>query len=257
MYSIITPTYNSGIKLEQTILSVQSQRTDLVEHLIIDGGSSDATLNVIQKFSSAATAVANIAWISEPDKGVYDAMNKGIALAKGKFILFLGAGDCLIPGVLESIQPAMPDDALSFVYGDVQMSDGHIYDGCFDKAKLVHMNICHQAIFYGRDVFNTVGKFDLKYKILADYAFNMKCFGNRSIHKKYIEKTISTYEGNGLSTQVTDVKFYRDQTRLVGKYLGWDVAWHNIIAHRIHDRKVAELQRGQALLSNLISYFAH
>src|SRR5258705_11239297 len=88
-FPIITPTLNSGPKLEATINSVLSQKEDLFEYIVVDGGSSDETLNLLRKHGE------RIKWISEKDRGVYDAMNKGIGMASGRYLYFLGAGDHL------------------------------------------------------------------------------------------------------------------------------------------------------------------
>lgn len=214
LFSIITPTYNCGSKIETTINSVLLQDEDLFEFIIMDGASTDDTLSVINKYAG------QIRVVSEKDRGVYDAMNKGIGLASGKYLYFLGAGDSLRADVLRKIEKRMPDERLSFVYGNVYwMDQAIIYSGEFDKSRLKTHNICHQAIFYERAIFDVLGKFELRYKVLADYVFNIKCFGDDRIQKRYIDYVIANFEGGGLSAKQKDVDLIKEQSKLIEEYL--------------------------------------
>lgn len=214
LFSIITPTYNSGQKVEKTISSVLTQDAELFDFHVIDGASTDGTLNLIEKY------VDKIELVSEKDKGVYDAMNKGIDLASGKYLYFLGAGDSLRPGVLRKLEKMMPDEQLAFVYGNVYwMDQAIIYSGEFDKARLKTHNICHQAIFYERTIFEMMGKFELRFKVLADYVFNIKCFADDRIHKRYIDYVIANFEGGGLSAKQKDLALAEEHAQLVKDYL--------------------------------------
>jgi glycosyltransferase involved in cell wall biosynthesis len=214
-FSIITPTLNCGPRLENTIKSVLSQNEELFEYIIVDGCSTDDTLKVIREHGS------RIRWISERDHGVYDAMNKGIELASGEYLYFLGAGDCLKPGILEKIDKEIPNMDLVFIYGNVYRKDrDRIYDGEFDEAKLILRNICHQAIFYESHIFDLIGEFNLKYKVWADHVFNMQCFGDRRIKKIYVEDIIADYEGGGISKNVDRI-FINDRLRIIRENLGY------------------------------------
>src|SRR2546421_9448699 len=113
LFSIITPTLNPGRKLEDTINSVLSQNKELFEYIIVDGGSTDETLDIIRKSGE------RIKWISEEDRGPYDSMNKGIGMATGDYLYFLGAGDLLRPNILEKVEKYIPSKPLTFVYGNV------------------------------------------------------------------------------------------------------------------------------------------
>src|ERR1044071_1031705 len=97
LISVITTTFNSGSKIAATVASVLSQKKELYEYLVIDGGSTDGTLAHLRAQGPA------LRYLSERDEGIYDAMNKGIRLTTGKFLYFLGAGDRLLPGVLEAV----------------------------------------------------------------------------------------------------------------------------------------------------------
>lgn len=210
LFSIVTPAYNSEAKIEKTINSVLSQREDLFEHIIVDGASTDGTLKVVETYGSS------LKLISEKDEGAYDAMNKGAAAATGKYIYFLGAGDSLKANVLEKIAARLPAGNLNFVYGNVYMVNrGIIYDGEFDKTKLRKHNICHQAIFYERTIFDVMGGFEAKYLVLADYVFNIKCFWNDTVRKTYLGYVIANYEGGGLSDQIRDQNFVDEYSDLI------------------------------------------
>jgi glycosyltransferase involved in cell wall biosynthesis len=209
------PTYNCGPKVEETIKSVLSQKDGLYEYIIIDGGSTDSTLEVIKKYGD------QIKVISESDQGIYDAFNKGIAMATGKYLYFLGAGDLLRRDILEQLENIVPDDKLVFVYGAVYFpAQGAHQRGEVGKSKFRFRNISHQAIFYERTIFEVIGKYDLRYKYFADYVFNMKCFNNRRVKKMYVGHVIVDYERGGLSETQDDIHFRRDFPRLVRKYLG-------------------------------------
>ncbi len=215
VFSIITPTFNCSAKIEKTIQSVLNQNQSLFEYIIVDGLSSDGTVEIIGKYGD------KIKLISEKDNGIYDAMNKGIDLASGKYLYFLGGGDQLKANILEKIHSAMPQGESNFIYGNVYRYDKNIvYDGIFNKSKLNKRNICHQAIFYERNIFNIIGMFDAKYKIKADYVFNLKCFGCREINKKYINEVIADYEGFGSSYNQKDDNFINDQPKLIRENLG-------------------------------------
>jgi glycosyltransferase involved in cell wall biosynthesis len=214
LFSIITPTYNCGTKIVRTINSVLSQDSDLYEYIVVDGDSSDGTRSEVERFGD------RIRFVSEPDRGVYDAMNKGIEMARGKYIYFLGAGDTLRANVLGNLARVIPDTELAFVYGNVYWVDeAFIYGGEFDKLRLETFNICHQAIFYERSIFDEIGRFELDYKILADYVFNIKCFGNDKIQKTYLDYVVANFEGGGLSAQQKDIALTNALPRLIEEYL--------------------------------------
>ena len=204
LFSIITPTFNPGPKLAGTIDSVLSQKPDLFEYIIVDGGSTDETLDVIRSYGE------RIKWISEEDAGVYDAMNKGIGMATGNYLYFLGAGDHLRENVLEKVEVAIPNKPLIFVYGNVYLlATQEEYLGEVDEEIIRTDNICHQAIFYERSIFDVMGLYDLKYRLLADWAYNIRCFGDDRIQKVYLPEVIADYEGGGIS-MTGDANFRKD-----------------------------------------------
>ena len=203
--------------------SLRSSRNEkgLYEFLVIDGGSTDDTLAHLRAQGPA------LRYVSEPDEGIYDAMNKGIRLTSGKFLYFLGAGDRLLPGVLEAVAAEirkLPGQGQTsrptLLYGNVDWSHySRPYDGHFNRSKLLRRNICHQAIFYQRSVFERLGFYNTKYPSLADWEFNIRCFNDQGIHKRYIPLRIANYEAGGKSAATPDPAFCVELSRLSGGWL--------------------------------------
>jgi len=217
LISIITVVLNSVDCIENTIQSVINQTYPNKEYIIIDGGSTDGTLDIIKKYDGHINY-----FVSEPDKGIYDAMNKGIKYAKGDKIIFLGAGDCFYNNeVLTQVAPFL--NKYDFVYGNVILkspvdSKEIIYDGKFSSYKLTIKNICHQGIFYDKGLFTKYGHYDLMYKIWADYEFNLRVF--RKTKKKYLNLIIAINKPGGISQQREDELFKQKRLYLINKYLG-------------------------------------
>jgi glycosyltransferase involved in cell wall biosynthesis len=222
LISVITPTFNSGAKIAGTLDSVFSQKKELYEFLVIDGGSTDGTLAHLRAQGSALRC------LSEPDEGVYDAMNKGIRLTSGEFLYFLGAGDRLLPGVLEAVAAEIRKLQRhgktlrpTLLYGNVDWSTfSRPYDGRFNRFKLLRRNICHQAIFYQRSVFERVGFYNTNYRLLADWEFNIRCFNDQNVYKRYIPLRIADFEAGGRSN-MPDLAFQADLPRIIREqYVG-------------------------------------
>ncbi|MEP6921671.1 MAG: glycosyltransferase family 2 protein [bacterium] len=215
MFSIIIATYNCGPKLEATIESVLSQKADLFELIIIDGGSTDSTLELLKKYEH------RLRYVSEKDNGVYEALNKGIEMASGKYLYFLGGGDLLRKEILEQLKVSLPLDERSFVYGMVCLRQtGEHYLRGFSLSDFRTRNICHQAIFYERNIFSRIGKFELEYRVYADWVLNLKCFVDESIQKIFIDQVIADYEGGGMSETQEDSNFRKAFPLLIKQHLG-------------------------------------
>lgn len=214
LVSVIVPSYNCGPKLEATLKTVLSQPAGVYELIIVDGGSTDDTLDVVRKYAG------RLRYVSEPDRGVYDAINKGVAMSSGRYVFILGAGDRLRDGVLGRVAGMLPD-APSFAYGDAYLEyHGVLRGGALERADFIKTNICQQAIFYERSVFSLLGGFDLNYKVFADWAFNMKCFADRRVRKIYLGQIVSDFEGGGISDTQEDARFEKDFPTFIRKYVG-------------------------------------
>ncbi len=217
LISIITPTFNCKSKLERTVQSVLSQSYTNFEFLLIDGKSQDGTQEWLAEISDP-----RVKYISEADDGVYDAMNKGIRHVQGKYLYFLGAGDELLPDALLEISNYLNKEIFSIIYGNVLWGNGEIYDGEYFKLKLCLRNICHQAIFYKRNVFEILGVFDLKYKLYADWVLNIRCFGNSDLKTCYAPITVAMYEAGGISEE-GDPNFQLDKKFLIKQNFGEEI----------------------------------
>ena len=216
-FSIIIPTFNSEKTINYCIESVLSQTFSNFEILIIDGASKDQTVNLTKSFGDSRIKI-----ISEPDQGIYDAMNKGIINSSGQWLYFLGSDDTLYDTiVLTDIYTAVQNWGLDVIYGDVfMMKSGVINDGEFDFKKIQTNPICHQAIFYKREIFNVFGNYNLKYKVYADADFNLKWFFSKKHKYRYLTRLIANYAETGFSSVQTDVIFYDELPEKLLK-LGW------------------------------------
>lgn len=207
--TIITPTYNAQDHILQCIESVRRQSLRNYEHLIIDGNSTDQTVQLIKERLGADS---NIRLISENDHGIYDAMNKGILLAKSKWLYFLGADDSLKDiDTLRNMMGYLGGGYADIVYGNVFFQNlQRIYDHEFSIEKLLKRNICHQAVFYHRSVFMKLGFYDLRYKTQSDYAFNLKCWLSGKVSLLYVPELIANFADGGKSSGAIDPEFVRD-----------------------------------------------
>lgn len=223
LISVIIPTLNSSSTIDDTLKSVINQEEKNFEIIILDGISSDDTLNRVNIFNDSRIRI-----YSEKDRGIYDAMNKGVKKALGQWLFFLGSDDRLFDNkvfseIVNTIN-LIPKD-IKVIYGNVLIKgstgwaeNNQIYDGKFEFDKLLKKNICHQSIFYHNEVFQNKIKFDINYPVCADWNFNLIIF--KKYRFKYIEKTISIFNAGGVSTNVFNnyddvekwynlIKFYR------------------------------------------------
>lgn len=209
LITIIMPVFNAQESLESSILSVVNQNSDSFEYIIVDGASTDGTLEVICKHESSIDY-----WISEPDRGIYDAMNKGVQLSRGRWLYFLGSDDTLCDS-LRAVAQFLREDHTVY-YGNVFMTGSkRFYDGAFGPWKLSRRNICQQAIFYPRTLFE-VRQFDSRYKLLADWEFNMRTYSDSRFTFQFIPVTIANYNDlSGRSAIEVDAQFWMDYSRII------------------------------------------
>lgn len=213
--SVIIPVFNGEHTIEAAVKSVVTQNYGNIELLVMDGGSKDGTVQLLEKLVQAD----GFQFVSEKDKGVYDAMNKGIARATGDWVFFLGADDVLYDkDVFKDIFSGTELDVknLDIIYGDVLLKEQNkIYGGAFNNWRILSKNISHQAIFYNRGLFDKHGSYDLKYPILADYVFNIKLFADKSLRALHIDKIVTVFAEEGLSSTKRDMAFKKDRNRLI------------------------------------------
>jgi glycosyltransferase involved in cell wall biosynthesis len=208
--SIIIPVYNGTNHVQLCMASIAAQQCNDVEIVCINDGSTDETLDLLQK----NLPLTGMAWQlhSQPNQGTYAAMNKGISLAKGDWLFFLGIDDRLArPEVLAAVLPHLDVNKAELVYGDVQLtSNGQAYNGAYTLHRLYYeSNICHQAMFYHRSVFDRIGNYNTTYRIWADWDLNIRLFAHPGMRTQYINETIAVYNDlSGISSR-QDPEFRR------------------------------------------------
>lgn len=199
-FSVIIPSYQSGKTIGASVDSILNQHFTDFELLIIDGDSADETRTVIERYSDK-----RIRFISEKDKGVYDAMNKGIRISSGQYLYFLGADDQLIDNdVLQSVYNFLKESPADIVYGNAQLASNGVLDAGIEmdlEKLLFQQNINHQSVFYARSCFDKIGCYNLKYPVLADWDLNIRCFMHPDFTIKYMARTIALYNDiSGMSS---------------------------------------------------------
>ena len=212
--SIIIPTFNSGPTIEDCLKSIVQQTYPHKNVVVIDGQSTDNTLSILENYRQI---YPYIEYVSEKDNGIYDAMNKGIDKATGDYLLFLGSDDSLYSkNVLEAIFSDAENEEYDFIYGNVFLKHSkQLYSGPSSFEKLVgdQISICHQAIFYKRELFYSIGRYNLKYFVHADYDLNVLCFKSDEVRKKYVDLIITLYNEHGISSQQSNADgFHNDLT---------------------------------------------
>lgn len=220
-FSVVTICYNVKDELERTLRSLWAQTYVAAgdglagdcgmgndggkfaddcggyESIVVDGGSSDGTAAFLHREKRIAR------YVSEPDRGVYDAMNKGLRLCRGDFVIFMNAGDEFFnPRVLEraaAVLRAHPD--CRFLFGDACLvgEDGHCRFREYD-APVTMQNICHQSIFYDRRLFAELGMYDERYRVVADYDFNLRAIAGSGVVPYHFSYPVCRFYEGGLSS---------------------------------------------------------
>ena len=198
--SIITVSYNAADTIEQTINSVLSQNYEDVEYIIIDGGSTDGTVDIIKKYSAQLAY-----WVSEPDKGLYDAMNKGIQKSTGDVIGMINSDDWYAPNTIAYIVARFQKDVSTvLIHGDIIRVnlDGSPRDRCrpfFSGEEIWHeMIVHHPTCFLRREIYERYGLYATKYKVAGDYEFFLRLY-TQGIPFTYMADDIAYFRDDGVS----------------------------------------------------------
>jgi glycosyltransferase involved in cell wall biosynthesis len=205
LISIITTTYNSAATIAKTMVSVSAQSWDNVEHIVVDGGSTDNTLSVLKTFKSRIATL-----ISEPDCGIYDAMNKGIARCNGEIICFLNSDDFYAHAdVLAKVVDAFSTERLDAVYGDA----GYFRAGAPDRIVRRYSSArfsperlawgwmpAHPSLFMTAKVYKETGLFNVEYRIAGDYEYIVRAFWKKNRRSKYLSEILVKMQMGGIST---------------------------------------------------------
>ena len=212
--SIITINYNDKIGLKKTIQSVIGQTWKDIEFVIIDGGSSDGSTDIIKKYSNQIDY-----FISEKDNGVYNAMNKGIKVATGKYVLFLNGGDTFYDEkVLNNVEQKLNND-FGIIYGNSAfVKNEKLIKNSFPPSKLnfvffFNSGLNHQATFIKKSLFDEVFYYNESYKICADWEFFMYAICVKRTSYLYLNKFICNFDLSGVSANNWDLyNLERDQS---------------------------------------------
>lgn len=231
--SIITINRNNAEGLRRTMESVCLQTCQDFEYIVIDGASSDESVDVIKEFEPRLNqSQVNFAWLSEPDTGIYNAMNKGIKMARGEYTLMLNSGDCLAENdVVARILPELhtygviqggmylyekKPDSLDYGNGLTEMSFYDVAEGDF----------LHQADFIRKDVYEQYGYYDESYRIAGDTAFFLKVLGFQNVTFRCVKIPVAFFEGGGIGSgndaewkQIQFAEIKRIQDEILGPRL--------------------------------------
>lgn len=212
--SLVTATWNSAATIEDTLRSVVRQTYGNVEHIVVDGGSSDGTMDIVRKYADEYRSRGlELKWVSEPDNGIYDAMNKGIALASGEVVGLLNSDDFFTsPTVLERVATEFtnPESArIDAVYGDIHYVKPGRLDKCvryysskgFSREKMrMGFMPAHPSFYCRREIYNQYGLFDISFKIAADFEQLLRLIYLHKIKTRYIPVDFVTMRTGGASS---------------------------------------------------------
>lgn len=231
MITLVTVTYNAAAVLQRTLASIAEQTCKDFEHLIIDGASTDNTIQLAEQYKASLIG-GQVVILSEPDKGLYDAMNKGLRLAKGDYICFLNAGDKLhSPATLQHISDSLKTskNPVGIIYGNTDIVDEM---GTFIRQRRLQppatltwrsfrhgMLVCHQAFYVNRTI---AQNYDLRYRFSADFDWCIRCMkeGERlHMTNLQIHEPLCDYLAEGMTTQNHKASL-RERFNIMRKHYG-------------------------------------
>ncbi len=220
-FSIITVCKDSQKTIENAILSVLIQSYTDYEYIIVDGVSRDKTLDIVNKYSDRITKI-----ISEPDNGLYDAMNKGIKNAAGDYVFFLNSDDRFLhENVLQHVAKKAQNTENELLYGDQVFVNSQTNTTSIrkhnklNKIYLLKNTPCQPATFYRRDVFAKYGDFDTEFKIVSDHEWFLRAFLKHKISYLYLGFPVTVFNSGGLSTSPSaEEKLNNERNLMFEKY---------------------------------------
>ena len=204
-------TFNAAAFLERALASVLGHKSPSLELVVIDGASVDGTVKILEHHDSHIDH-----WQSEPDMGIYDAMNKVLQIATGDWLLFLGADDEMLISTDDVLRRFVHADAV--YYGNVQIQGtGVISGGQFSRYRLMQENICHQAIFYPRSAYKAKA-YDTRSGMMADHRYNIELKGS-GVPFIHLDETVSRFNDTGRSS-AKDLSFEETKLAAIRKSFG-------------------------------------
>jgi len=229
LVSILTVTYNAEAFLEETIKSVIAQDYPDIEYVIVDGASSDGTRAIVDKYRDHIDV-----FVSEPDKGIYDAINKGIGLCSGRVIKIQNADDILLPGAvtaaMETLSSYDPDEPIILIgYSRVIDTAGKVLGRITDKPAIYGFeSFNHPGWFATASVYETYGLYSLDYRISSDYEYYLRYKTGRG-KIVWIDRDVACYRQDGASSRFEGV---REVAQINRDYYGALRAWTVRIQHQ-------------------------
>lgn len=218
--SIVTVCKNSASHIEKAIKSALEQKYVNRQYIIIDGQSNDNTLEIINEYNSGIDII-----VSEPDAGIYNAMNKALTFVNGEVVYFLNSDDCFFDeDVLSDVAEEFKKDRQAMiVHGNVVFNSGSknkvIRSDKISRRYFYKHTICHQALFVKKQLFDIIGGYDEGYPIHADTDWLMKAFLKYRVKFKYIDRTMSYYSAGGFSSSEIFAERYKyDRQEISAKY---------------------------------------
>ena len=217
LFSIITVVFNGERFIQNCIQSVLAQTFTLYEYIVIDGGSTDKTVEIIKSYEKQLSY-----WVSEPDSGIYHAMNKGLNRVNGRWIFFLGADDRFFDNEVLSRISGILKDELDIVFGNIKYNSGDIVISKFSVKTLLHNTIHHQSAFYSRRNF-LKWRYDQKFRLISDYELNLKIYKKKGGYR-YIDTCIAICDQSGMSRSLLDIAF-KETNEIRRRYHGVVQSW--------------------------------
>lgn len=212
LITVITVVFNGEKYLEETIESVLNQTYDNIEYIIIDGESTDGTLDIIHKYTDRIDY-----WLSEKDHGIYDAMNKGIGLATGDWILFIGADDKIFSPKTMSTIPFEKYKNSMLIAGKIVYDTQQQVTSSIGFKTLLHNTVHHQSAFYNKNLFTT-WRYDLSFKLISDYELNLLLYLSQA-QTTMLNELIAFCQEGGMSRKHLKIA-YHETNAIRKKYLG-------------------------------------
>lgn len=209
--SLIIVTYNASPVLQACLDSIYKQSYPNIEIIVIDGASTDGTVEILKNNSHKIDY-----WVSEPDSGIYEAMNKGIKVSTGDWLLFLGSDDELLSGFSDMATEL--NEPFSIYYGSV-LYKGNKCSGYMTPYKMAKLGMQHQAMFYSKSIFNK-HSYDLNYKISADSVLNMQCWRDKSVKWIFKDHIIAKFNHTGISARSEDELLKKNMPNLIMENFG-------------------------------------
>jgi glycosyltransferase involved in cell wall biosynthesis len=211
LVSVVTPSLNQGAYVEETIRSVLEQDYPRVEHIVVDGGSTDGTLDVLRRYPL-------VRWISEPDRGQADAVNKGFALARGEIFGWLNSDDFYLPGAIAAAVDVLLETGCGMVHGGWRQIDEHgsligdVPVVPFDlRRQLDHANVVAQpGALFTREAFEAVGGLDVSYRYAMDYELFLRIGARFEV--RHVDRVLAAYRYHPRSKTVAEADGFVDET---------------------------------------------